>query len=347
MFWLIKVWRSNALIRLRHWEYWPFGIVQLPAIFYYLWLSIKARSFFFFTASNPAIEMGGLLGESKNKILSTIPERYKAKSKLIVRPVTLQQLFLLLKEEAFTYPVIFKPDLGERGFFVRRINNEEDAQQYLKEFPHDFLVQEYVELPLEFGVFYKRYPNQKFGVVFSITGKEFLSVKGNGIATLQQLILQKDRAKLQWEKLKEVWKDNLQSIPNEGEEIILNKIGNHSLGTQFTNGNYLISEKLNNSFDNIAKNIPDFYYGRFDLRCNSISDLENGIVKVVELNGCGAEPAHIYEPGYSFFKATKEIIEHWKSIYDIAIQNNKNGIAFYTRKQAIYYYSKFRNAMKA
>jgi hypothetical protein len=347
MFLLAELWRSNALIRLRNWEYWPFGIVQLPAIFYYVWLSIKARSFFFFTASNPAIEMGGLLGESKNKILNTIPERYKAKSKFISRPITLGQLLSLLKEEAFTYPVIFKPDLGERGFFVRRVNNEEEAQQYLEAFPHNFLVQECVDLPLEFGVFYKRYPNQKFGMVFSVTGKKFLSVKGNGKETLQQLILQKDRAKLQWKKLKEVWKDKLQMIPKDEEEIVLNKIGNHSLGTQFTNCNHLINEKLNSSFDTLAKCIPDFYYGRFDLRCNSISDLENGIVKVMELNGCGAEPAHIYQPGYSFFKAAKEIVDHWKTIYDIAIENKRNGIAFYTRKQATHYYSKFKQAMKA
>jgi hypothetical protein len=347
MFWLAKLWRSNALIRLRHWEYWPFGIVQLPAIFYYLWLSIKARSFFFFTASNPAIEMGGLLGESKIRILNNIPERSKAKSKIVKRPITHEQLFFLLKEETFTYPVIFKPDLGERGFFVKRINNEEEAKLYLRLFPYDFLLQECLDMPLEFGVFYKRYPNQKFGMVFSITGKEFLSVKGNGKDTLQQLILHKDRAKLQWEKLKKVWKDNLQTIPEEGEEIILNKMGNHSLGTLFTNCNHLINEKLNNSFDTLAKNIPDFYYGRFDLRCNSISDLENGIVKVMELNGCGAEPAHIYQPGYSFIKATKEIIDHWKSIYDIAMQNKKNGKAFYTRKQAMHYYSKFKKAMKA
>lgn len=343
---LTTIRRSNFIIRLRHWEYWPFGIIQMPAIVYYFWLSIKARSFFFFTASNPSIEMGGLLGESKSEILKAITDHYKAKSKLIRRPIHADKLQSILESEKFTFPIICKPDLGERGFFVRRINNAEEARQYMQEFPHDFIIQECIELPLEFGVFYKRYPTETHGHVFSITGKAFLEVTGNGKDTLQDLFLKKDRAKLQWNKLKIVWSDKWNYIPKTGEKIILNKIGNHSLGTQFTNCNYLINAKLNHSFDVLAKSIPGFYYGRFDLRCQSIADLENAQIKVMELNGCGAEPAHIYQPGYPLWKAVIEIIAHWKSIYIIAKQNKEKGVAYYKRKQAFAYYLKFRKAMK-
>src|SRR5688500_20330976 len=70
-----KITRSNFLIKLKSWEYWPFGIVQFPAILYWIWLSLRARSFVFFSASNPGITMGGMFGESKYEILKNIPSR--------------------------------------------------------------------------------------------------------------------------------------------------------------------------------------------------------------------------------------------------------------------------------
>jgi len=54
-----------VLTKITHWEYWPFELVYFPVVLYYFWLSIRARSFFFFSASNPSIETGGMLGESK------------------------------------------------------------------------------------------------------------------------------------------------------------------------------------------------------------------------------------------------------------------------------------------
>jgi len=345
MLFLKKWWRGYYMIKLRHWEYWPFGIVQLPAIIYYFWLSLKARSFFFFTASNPSIEMGGLFGESKFRILKNIPKRYVAQSILIQRPITDIELWQQIESAGLQFPLIFKPDLGERGYQVKKINSKEDAITYCKNFRFNFLVQEWINLPLEFGVFYRRFPQQAKGEVFSITGKEFLSVTGDGKKTLAQLIQEKDRAKLQWKKLSERWQEKLDKVINADEKFVLNTIGNHSLGTLFTNCNHLIDEELNQSFDTISKQIPGFYYGRFDLRCQTIEDLKAGRVMIMELNGCGAEPAHIYQPGYSFFKAAFEIVSHWKNIYDIATQNKMNGIAFYTKKEALLYYRKFKEAV--
>src|SRR5688572_15350273 len=109
-----RMWRSNFIIKLRHWEYWPFGILQFPAILYYLWLSLKARSFFFFTASNPGIEMGGMFGESKISILNKIPEAFKTKTAFVPRDTKAEDVFILMRKSSLQFPVVFKPDLGER-----------------------------------------------------------------------------------------------------------------------------------------------------------------------------------------------------------------------------------------
>jgi hypothetical protein len=342
---LSRIWRSDFFIKLRHWEYWPFGVLQFPVFFYYLWLSLRARSFFFFSASNPGIEMGGMLGESKFAILNKIPEAYRTKSVFVARKSSIQAVLELIRLNNLSFPLVFKPDLGERGYRVERIHTKEEAERYLSTFRHDFIIQELVDLPLEFGVFYKRLPNEARGQVFSIVGKEMLTVTGDGKSTLQQLILAKDRAKLQWEKLSIRHASTLHTTIANGELVVLNAIGNHCLGTMFLDNNHLINETLTSSFDAISKQIEGFYYGRFDLRCASIHDLNEGKVKILELNGCGAEPAHIYQPGYSFWKAVGDMLGHWRSIFDVARQNKQKGVDYLSLQEVKMYYRKFKDAV--
>jgi len=341
-----RIWRSNFSIKLRHWEYWPFGILQFPVFFYYFWLSFRARSFFFFSASNPGIEMGGLLGESKFNILNKIPSSYTAKTIFIPGLSTSEYVFTKMKKAGLNYPVIFKPDLGERGYRVKRIYSGEQANEYINSFRFDFLVQELIDLPLEFGVFYKCIPGQEKGHIFSVVGKEMLCVTGDGQSTLQELILKNDRAKLQWESLRKHHTENLFKVVDNQKEVVLNSIGNHCLGTKFLNNNELINDNLDEVFTVISKQIKGFYYGRFDLRCASLDDLYKGKVKIMELNGCGAEPAHIYHPGYSFWKAMGEMLGHWKNIFIVARENKKRGVDFLTLPEVRIYYKKFKEAVQ-
>jgi len=338
-----RVIHSNFFIKLTNWEYWPFGIVQGPLFLYWLWLSLKARSLFFFSASNPSILMGGMFGESKSQVLDLVPSEVKPKTILVRLPSSKEKIVQVMKENELTFPVVFKPDLGERGWMVKRILNGSDIDHYLAAINIDFIIQDLVDLPLEFGVFYVRLPEEEKGKVNSITAKDFLSVTGDGKKTMQELILEKDRAKLQWDTLRISYKNELQNIIPKDEKRELVSIGNHCLGTTFLNSNHLITPKLNDSFDKISKQIPGFYFGRFDLRCTSLADLENGIVKIVELNGCGAEPAHIYHPGASLLQATKVLFTHWKNLYEISVQNHKQGTPYITFNDGRAIYRKFKS----
>jgi hypothetical protein len=343
---LKRITRSNFYIKLTNWEYWPFGILQFPSMIYYAWLSLRSKSFFFFSASNPGIPMGGMFGESKYGILMQIP-KYLIPKTIVIDLATSPEIVLeKLQASGYAFPVIFKPDLGERGFMVKRIDNENDIVQYLKNVRVRFVVQELVDLPLEFGVFYSRKPSDSKGRVTSIVMKEMLSVTGDGKSNLQELILNKPRAKLQFEKLTATYHQVLHEIVPTGKKIELVSIGNHALGTKFLNGNHLITEKLSSSFDFIAKSIQGFYFGRFDLRCASLDDLENGKVKIVELNGCGAEPAHIYDPAFKLIDAILVLFRHWRTIFEISRENHKLGMPFISLQEARMYYRKFKDATK-
>ena len=339
-----KITRSNFFIKLRNWEYWPFGILQFPAMVYFAWLSLRARSFFFFSASNPGIPMGGMFGESKYDVLCKLPSRYIPKSALVRVPSTKNEILNTIRKHRLKFPLIFKPDLGERGFMVERINSEADIDNYLLKMKFDFIIQDLVDLPLEYGIFYTRFPDREKGVVTSVVMKEMLTVTGNGKSTLQRLILDKDRAKLQWPKLKIVYHDRLNEVLKEGETIELVSIGNHCLGTKFLDGSHLINEQLSETFDNISKQVDGFYFGRFDLRCAQVEDLYSGNVKIMELNGCGAEPAHIYNPGYPFTRALAVLLMHWRNIFIISRENARRGIAYTSFKDALVYYRRFKAA---
>lgn len=288
--------------------------------------------------------MGGMFGESKFDVLKKIPEKYVAKTIRVSAPASKETVINTLEQNGIQLPAIFKPDLGERGFMVSRIESENDIGSYLSVMKFDFLVQELVTLPLELGVFYTRFPNQEHGEVTSIVVKEMLSVVGDGKSTLQQLILSKDRAKLQWDTLEKKYRNWLLNVLPPGEKLELVSIGNHCLGTKFLDGSHLITKELSEVFDHISKQIQGFYFGRYDLRCNSLSDLYEGNIKIMELNGCGAEPAHIYHPGYTLRKAMSVLFVHWRNIFVIARENARQGVSFTTFKDAWAYYRKFKSA---
>ena len=341
-----KITRSNFLIRLKSWEYWPFGIVQFPAILYWVWLSLRARSFVFFSASNPGIPMGGMFGESKYEILKNIPARLVPRTILIQPQASVAEVKIRLETAGLKLPLIFKPDIGERGFKVARINDEEDITRYLKEISVAFLAQDLVHEDLEFGVFYMRMPNEACGRVISVVGKEMLFIVGDGKSTLQELILDTDRAKLQWEKLKISFRNKLAWVVPEGQKVELVSIGNHALGTRFIDSSHLINERLSQTFNEISDSIPGFYFGRYDLRCASTEDLYSGNVRIMELNGCGAEPVHIYDTTFPLWRAVSVLIQHWKYIFAISTTNQQNGVSYMRHREAFAYYKKFKSALR-
>lgn len=333
-------------IRLCHWEFWPFGLIQFPVFILWFIYGIRQRALFYFSASNPGIPTGGMMGESKFEILQKLPEAIRPVSILFQPPFSREVMESAFRNANLSFPVIFKPDVGERGRKVKRINNWEEAEKYAAHIRSPFIAQEFLNLPLEYGVFYKRYPCCPTGEVFSITGKSFLTVVGDGKSTIEELVKKNPRARLQKEKLETQFSAQWHSILPKEERVELVSIGNHCLGTTFLNCNSLITPVLNASFDKISQQIDGFFYGRFDLRCHSTADLEQGRVKVMELNGCGAEPAHIYQPGFPLWKGIWEVVTHWRTIYKISVENHKRGVPYLSFKEGLKIYRHFKEAMQ-
>lgn len=315
------------IIKWTHYEYWPWWAFYIPILPYWLWLSIKARSLAFFTATNTNIVLGGFFGESKMDILNQIPSNYLPKTISVKQNSPLLAIENLIQEYQLIFPLIVKPDVGERGFNVEKINNYFELEKYHTSATFDYIIQEFIDYPIELGVLFYRFPNEENGFVTSVTIKEFLSVTGDGLSSIIELMNQNTRARFQILAIKEKLGKDINKVPRANEKVLLEPIGNHCRGTRFINGNHLINEKLHTVFNNITKNMNGFYYGRFDLKVKSTDDLYNGQnIRVMELNGASSEPGHIYDASVGIINAYKDLAFHWNILAKISIQNRKMGI---------------------
>ncbi|MCU0346372.1 MAG: D-alanine--D-alanine ligase [Saprospiraceae bacterium] len=328
---------KKTWIKWSNWEYWPIWAANLPLVLLVAWYALRAKRLFFFSAVNPAIETGGMWGESKFNILRRIPSSHVPATIFVKKGTDFQAVIRRMREVGLDeWPVIAKPDVGERGFLVTKIKDEDELRRYLTNNPLDFLVQAFVELPLELAVMCYRMPDSARTTVSSICVKETLKVTGDGSATIRQLMECSERASLQLQRFELENPTLLQEVPAAGQVMELEPIGNHCRGTMFLNGNQHIDAQLTQAFEQVLSQMDDIHYGRFDLKCESIEHLRStGAFKVMEFNGIGAEPAHIYDPAYPFTDKYRDIFSHWKQIFKIYKIQNTNGVQPMTLKEGI------------
>ncbi|MCU0467896.1 MAG: hypothetical protein MUF58_04775 [Arcicella sp.] len=316
------------LIKLTHFEYWTWWMFYIPLLPYWLFQAIRTRSLTFFTNADPCIDYGGFFGESKMDILRQIPVEYLPKTIFIPLGTPLNEILDKLIQADLVYPIICKPNVGERGTQVEKLYSNYDLIKYLENVTEDFIVQEFITYDIELGVLYYRYPDQPSGYVSSVTRKEFLSVVGDGKSTVEQLMQQSTRARFQLTSMrKRIGEMGMNEIIKAGEKRILEPIGNHCRGTKFLDNNFLINKQLHDVFNKIALPIEGFHYGRFDMKVKTIEDLYEGKnIRIMELNGVSSEPGHIYDPKNTLWAAYRDLARHWKIIADISIQQQKRGI---------------------
>jgi hypothetical protein len=313
-------------IKLFNWEYWSFASIYLCIYPVWVLLCLRARSFFFFAASNPTIRNGGFLCESKKDIVTIIPPQYHPSTVFFSIPANGQMVLCDLQRAGLQFPLIGKPNIGGRGRGVKVLRNDQEVIDYVRHAYLDFHIQEFVPWKNEAGIFYVRYPDQSTGIITGIVSKEFLSVTGDGKHSILHLLQQDKRALMYLDSLKIIHGNGLKVVLPAGEKMIVSPFGNHSRGSKFLDDSHLVDEALTSVMDEICKKIPGFHFGRLDIRFDTWETLKEGRnFSIIEVNGAGAEPTHIYDPRHSLFFAWKEIIRHWVILNRISRMNHKKG----------------------
>ena len=258
-----------------------------------------------------------------------LPKEFYPKTIYINPKESFENVMTLVRQNAFTFPFIVKPDIGAKGLLFRKIDNGNELKIYHEKNTVDYLVQELVTYPLEVSVFYYRYPHKEKGVITGFIQKDLMDVFGDGKRTLWELILAHPNARHRTDEMRIKHEENLQKVFPKGERYILTYAANLNRGAKFSDLYHHVDDALLKIFDSIS-HTAQFYYGRYDIKCESIEDLKQGKnFTILEFNGSGAEPNHVYHTGYSLFGAYKVFLRHWKVLYDISKYNKEHGIPYW------------------
>lgn len=318
---------KNILKKITNWEAWPFKLIYAPIVPVWIWYIIRSRSVWFFTPSNPKLTFGGMEGEPKREMYDLLPVDLYPPTFNVLPAEPLSSIIERINEYGIGFPLIVKPEIGGQGILFRKIDTFEELQRYHSMVPVEYIVQKMVHYPLEVSVFYIRHPNVSTGKVTGFLHKIPLHVMGDGKQPLESLILQHPKAYKRVGELHSRHKEKWNVIIPEGEKYILSYAANHNRGAHFVDLKDQIDGNLVAVFDRISHGINDFFYGRYDIMCSSVAELKQGKnFTILEYNGCGAEPNHFYDTGYTLGGAYKEILKHWKDLYEISRYNRINGV---------------------
>ncbi len=303
---------------------------------------IRSQAVWFFTPSNPRLTFGGMEGEPKKEMHDLLPP-HLCPSFFNVHPSeNFQNVLENISLKKIHFPLIVKPEIGGQGILFRKIDTEEQLKIYHEKVPVEYFVQELINYPLEVSLFYYRHPKEKSGTISGFLQKVPMQVIGDGKHNLEELILINSKSKKKIEDLRLKHGSNFSKILAKDEKYMLSYAANHNRGASFIDLKDEIDERLTILLDGISFE-NDFFYGRYDIMCNSIEELKEGKNFVIlEYNGCGAEPNHFYDTGYTLINAWKEILKHWKILYKVSRQKYKDGIKYWPLLKGI----RFRLATK-
>lgn len=313
-------------------EFLPGWLFYTPVVAYWILLGLRFRSFTLPTAANPRIETGGLCGERKTTALD---QAGPVASPWIAPYVVfstgtndLERAQAALASASLRLPVVVKPNIGCNGTGVRLVSSTEGFDQALAAFPRhvELVLQELVEFEGEAGIFYVRRPKSDCGEITSLTLKQAPFLIGDGRSTIEELILEDERSK----RIPSIYiprlKHRLHEVLEAGERFRLVFAGNHCKGSIFSDGRDDITRLLTAKIDSIMKDIPDFHFGRIDIRYETRGALRLGErFRIIEVNGVGSEATHIWDRNARLWAAYRDQFRHYKMAFQIGAAMRERG----------------------
>jgi len=223
---------------------------------------------------------------------------------------------------------VIKPDIGCNGTGVRLVQDNDALAATLAAFPRGvtLVLQRLIPWEGEAGLFYMRMPGQAAGRITSLTLKHAHYVTGDGVSTLRALICADPRhGRLQHLYLARLH-GRLDSVPAVAERVRLVFAGNHCKGSIFRNGADHVTPALTARMDAIARAIPDFHFGRIDVRYRSLAGLRQGEdFSIIEINGVGSEATHIWDPQTSLRDVYAAQFHHYRAAFEIGREMRRRG----------------------
>ena len=330
----------GAFRRFTRFEFWHPIVIYGPIVPYMLWQAVRHGSLAPFSATNPGMLGSGFAGESKGDILDGFAKHDCIPAYLRVPPMdspaeAFERIIAWRELQGLTWPVVLKPDVGERGKDVFIVRSEDSLRAALASPGAPWMAQEFIPGE-EFGVFFKRDAATGEASIISITSKVLPTVVGDGRSTVGRLVLEDRRAVAMASTYEQGLGDEWTRVPTAGEVVRLVEVGTHSRGAIFLDGNHLNTPALLAAVDELSlsfKALPGtppgllgLYLGRYDFKAPDAQALSEGRgLAVIELNGITSEPTHIYDPRHGPLFAWRALAHQWRDAYAIGVLNRRAG----------------------
>lgn len=318
-------------------EFWPSWVIYLPVVLQWLWLSIRYRSLTLPLIANPNIPLAGMVGGSKDQLMSQATGLCKhAILPWVVHTVSAiepaQQVDTVVNNaqlKGIDFPFVCKPDMGCRGAGVKLIHNKAQFLNTLSAYPQGaaLICQQLAQFEPEVGIFYVRHPEQAEGKVVSLTIKHTPHVIGDGVSTLQALVAKDERAG----NLLHLYKNrNLaawNAVIPEGTVHKLLFSASHCRGAVFEDARSMITPALTQRLNHIMAGLPNFYYGRLDVKFKDIASLQQGqCLEIVEINGASSESIHIWDKDATLVEAIRTLLWQYRTLFQIGAFHRATGL---------------------
>ncbi len=292
----------------------PKPILCIPLVAQWLWLALRYRSLTLPSCLNPAIETGGLAGESKAACLAQIGAAFASHVARWVRIGPGEDAVAGRVAAGIAYPVVAKPDIGWCGYGVRRIENDAGMRAYAASFPTDagFIVQRLVAAPYEAGLFYVRRPGAARGRILAMTLRHGPHVVGDGARSVADLAGGAGGA-------------CGARVPAAGERVMLTTVASLRVGATYEDATALLTEALQARVDAIARSMPEFHVGRFDVRFGTMPALQAGTFQIIEVNGAGSEAIHLWDPALPIGAAFAGVFAKQRMLFEMGAAMRARG----------------------
>jgi hypothetical protein len=314
-------------------ERMPKWLICVPLAVQWAWLGLRYRSLTLPSAANPYITSGGLVGEGKLEYFEQLgPAGRAATAPYIgvrdIGTIAQRELAAMLEGAGIDFPVVAKPNLGLCGYGVRKLDTLAALREYAVLFPagQSLVLQQYLAQEHEAGIFYVRDPRSGAGRLIGLALRYYPRVQGDGNSTLGELIRKDPRAGRMLRSPAHACPHDLDSVPAAGQIVRLATIGSTRVGGLYRDGAALITDALTFAIDKIAREMPEFHFGRFDVRFNSARDVQAGHgFSIMEVNGAGSEAIHAWDPGIGLVAGLRMVFAKQRLLFEIGAANRKRG----------------------
>jgi hypothetical protein len=315
-------------------EKMPKWLICIPLVLQWSWLALRYGSVTLPTAANPRITAGGLVGEGKLEYFELMGATARAATARHVgirdaRRLSDPELAATLAGAGFDFPVVAKPDLGLCGYGVCKLDSLAALRDYAECYPdgETIVLQEYLAEENEAGIFYARDPDGGEGRLIGLALRYYPRVTGDGVSTLEQLIRNDVRAARVLGSPAHACALDLGAIPPAGQAVRLSTIGSTRVGGLYRDGGALITPALTAAIDAIARDMPEFHFGRFDVRFCSAQELCAGAgFTIMEVNGAGSEAIQAWDPEIGLVEGLRMIFAKQRVVFAIGAANRRRGL---------------------